>query len=198
MPGISSAMAVRPHLPLSVGYTTGKYYGPSVQGGTFNSGVGAVDANRDYYVPFLCRRTTTFDRIAIYNTAAVTINLRLGIFSDDGGGSPGTKLVDGGQLTTSGAAGDNAATISQQLVGGTLYWLAITADTNVSLQAITSGSGSTPGWDNVADFALPAIAAFASNTMVAFASRAYAAFPSTATAPSDFGLSVPFIRLRAA
>ena len=197
MPGISSAMAVRPHLPLSVGYTTGKYYGPSFVGVVLNSTV-TLTAGRDYFVPFLCRRSKSFDRIALRNTAAVATTFRLAVYADDGGGHPGALVEAGSELTCGGAAGDNAATLSAtSLTGGTLYWLAFNCNSNLAVPAVYTNSGSTPAYDNAADFPVPDAAAVNYGSFP-YSTRAYAAFPSTATAWSDMDASAPLIRLRAA
>jgi hypothetical protein len=184
---------LRANSPAVLGYTAGLYYPPTING-MIDAGT-SISANRDVFVPFLCRKSTTFDRIALYNTGAVTLNFRLGIYADNGGGCPGSLVVDGGELTTSGAAGDNAATISAALTAGSLYWLVLNA---ASAIAFTGISNPRPDLSMIADFFAPAGNAGVSGTMTFINTRSYAAFPSTATAPTTYSNEVtPFIRLRA-
>jgi hypothetical protein len=182
-------------MPVGIGYTSGKWYCgavPLAQHGTAN-----MSANYDYFVPFLCRKTTTFDRIALYNTGAVTINFRLGIYADDGGGHPGALVVDGGQLTTSGAAGDNAATISATLTGGQLYWLAGIAQTTFGTQIMIVAAANVQFHEHLMDFALPDANQFGAGGHGTINQRSYAAFPSTSDAVDQISSGIPFIRLRA-
>lgn len=192
----SSILTTRSNLPLTMGYTSGKYYGPSVPSGmTITTAGSPVTQANDWYVPFLCRKSASFDRIAIFNTGAVANNFRLGIYADNGGGHPGALVVDGGQVTTSGAAGDNAATISVSLTGGQLYWLTINCQTTTSFHSFAGTAGS----ELVSDFAqITNISNYIDNTVCYYAFRAYAVFPATATAANNCDVFYPYIRLRAA
>lgn len=186
------------NLPSGMGYTTGKYYGPSLIGGSFGTTV-TISKDIDYWVPFLCRKTTTFDRIAIRNTSAVTEPFRLAIYVDDGGGHPGARVVDSGEITTSGAAADNAAAILAALTGGVLYWLAV--NNNSATSSIAFEGFSSTGlnaWQNVADFAVGVTNANAAAGIAVRGTRSYAAFPATAAAITDLWSVAPYIRLRVA
>lgn len=194
MVAIARPLAVRPNLPTGLGYSTGDWYGPAVPGAVFASLNATL--NTDIFAPFLCRKTTTFDRIAIYNTGAVTQNIRLGIYQDNGGGRPGALIVDAGQVTTSGAAGDNAATISQSLTGGVLYWLAMNPDATIAVQGLTPATSGIA--EGMMDFALPAASTFGVGMATVVNSRAYGAYPNPADAIDGVITTIPFIRLRAA
>jgi hypothetical protein len=186
--------SIRQNLPASVGYTTGKYYSPSLVAGqrSANNLTQAID----HFVPLILRRSVTVDRLALYNTTAVTVNFRLGIYADNGGGHPGSLLVDSGQITTSGSAGDNVATISQALTANTLYWLAFNVDTTAQFETIANVSGASGLHADVADFAT--VAQPALGFIIHSAARAYAAFPSTASAVDGGQLAAPRIRWRVA
>ena len=115
-------------------YKSAQYY-PCERAGTYFNNV-TPTLNRVMAVPFFCRKTTTFDRIAVsqVTNAPATSVMRLGIFNDDGTAYPGTVLLDAGTVATSaGAPATREITISQQLTPG-LYWLA-------AVQQVAGGSG---------------------------------------------------------
>lgn len=119
-----TALAIAPIQP---SYTVGEYY--AVRGAVSGAGAGAPTLNRVHYLPLLVNKTTTFDRIASYITAAGSAGAvdRMGIYSDDGAGKPGTLILGAGTVATdTGANSIRAITISQQLTPG-FYWVAIVA-----------------------------------------------------------------------
>ncbi len=100
-------------------------------------------------VPFVCRATTTFDRIAVFQNSAGTATTvhRMGIYNDNGASYPGTVLLDAG--TVAGDTGTSVVkeiTISQQLTPG-LYWLAHVNQTAAGASTLNTSTGSiVPFW----------------------------------------------------
>lgn len=187
--GLAGRLTVRANLPPALNYTTGDYYGPAILDGVASSVI--VVANKIYFVPFLCRVAQSFDRIAIYNTAAVTDHVRLAIYEDNGGGRPTALIVDGGELTLGGAAGDNAATISASLTAG-LYWLAIVGDASIAVAGFTGTN-----WAAHADFSWGGMT-YAANIIGCTTDHTYGALPDpVGTYDGLNGAGLPFIRLRA-
>jgi len=188
----STFLTTRPNLPRSLGYTVGKYYGPSTWGGGIfgpNFTTGSV-----YYVPFLARKRQAFDRIALAHVSSSTDHFRLAIYADDGGGHPGTRLAESGEITLAGAAADNAAVISVTLDPG-LYWLAYTPDTTISVSGFSAGGIS---WDAYVDLGI-FNGTIPTSGATPLGTHGYGQLPSTAVAITAFStLGHPLIRLRAA
>lgn len=84
---------------------------------------------RLYYWPFLSQRRCTYDRIGMYiDTAGAAGKVaRLGIYDSDANGQPSTLVVDAGEFAVD-TTGAKEQTISQELEGGRLYWLAFHSD----------------------------------------------------------------------
>lgn len=86
-----------------------------------------ISANILYAIPFFVARTEKFDRIAINVTVAAASLARLGIYADDGTIAPGRLVLDAGEVSLT-PSGVKEITISQELIGGQLYWLALVSD----------------------------------------------------------------------
>jgi hypothetical protein len=92
-------------------------------------------------------RAGTLDRIAVNHNNTVTANetARLGIYSDDGNGYPGTLLLDAGTVDLGTATALKPITISQVVTTG-IYWLVVarqgTAGT-ATAQLVNYGTSST-------------------------------------------------------
>ncbi len=114
-----AALATLGASPFS-GFTAGRYFFPHSAALTTTAGT----LNRLTAVPFLVGKTTTFDRIAVEVTAFIASGLqRLGIYGDNGSGSPGSLVLDAGTVSTDTPNGAKEITISQSLTPG-VYWLA--------------------------------------------------------------------------
>ncbi len=114
----TKTFAPRPVIPLSSRFTAGLYYGPEGTRTTVN-----LTAGTGHAIPFWVSNGASFDRIGAEVTvagAASTV-IRLGIYADNGKGTPGALLLDAGTI-----AGDAVAaaeiTISQNIPPG-LWWL---------------------------------------------------------------------------
>ena len=115
-------------------YVAGRYYIPF---GNYNwSGVAGA-ANRLDLIPFYITDTKTFDRLAInVNTAVASSAVKVGVYDSDGpNGRPSTRLVDGGELLTA-TTGAKEATISQQLIGGKVYWFACLHSSTATIRSL--------------------------------------------------------------
>lgn len=115
-------------------YIAGRYYLP-FSNYSWNGVSGA--ANRMDLQPFYVTDTTTFDRLAInVNTAVASSAVKVGIYDSDGpNGRPSSRLVDGGELLTA-TTGVKEATISQQLIGGKVYWFACLHSSTATLRSL--------------------------------------------------------------
>lgn len=173
-----------------LGYVTGRYYGWQFIPGS--QGTRATAANQIYFVPFVCRRTATFDRIGIRISTGVSGTVRLGIYAADAtNGLPGTLVVEAGTPpSTTSSSSDALATINQQLTGGVTYWLAALFSANPTVGAVTATAGlTTLGGSTLS--ASP-------DASVVRGSFAYAALPTPGGAVTYDGGSPLDIRLRAA
>jgi hypothetical protein len=152
---------------------------------------GALTSGRMYAIPFLVPKTITVDRIGINVTTLVASGLiRLGIYNDSNG-EPGSRLLDAGAVDTS-TTGVKSVTISQQLVGGSLYWLVMLPNnsTNVVRAAAVAGILDVLGSDNT----LPAAA-----ITYLYVAQAYGALPASFGTPTNGTGASPlvFVRLSA-
>ena len=116
-------------------YTAGKYYLPSINFGLAAS----LNMSQDVlkYVPFVPFATHTFTAIGLYNgnPGDNGEKFRLGIYNDDGNGSPGTLLDDSGEVTLDAATALREIVISEELSAGVIYWLAMVNDSLTSFLA---------------------------------------------------------------
>lgn len=121
------AFATRPSAPVVSRFTTSLYYGPEGARSTVTPVDGSASA-----VPFWVSSARSFDRIGCEVTVAGAASsvVRLGIYADNGSGTPGVLILDAGTVAGD-SLGTKEITVSQALSGG-LYWL------------VAVGQGGTP------------------------------------------------------
>lgn len=169
--------AVAPESPVATRFTTSLYYSPQGGRGTVATVNGTGTA-----APFWVSQPTTFDRIGAQVTvvgAAGTV-VRLGIYADNGNGTPGALIIDAGTIAGDAVASAEVA-ISKTLAPG-LYWLVAVSQGGAPTMTCMSGSnevgagstlavatGTAPrsGFTFVAAGALPATFASAGQTSAA-------------------------------
>jgi hypothetical protein len=112
-------------LPLQLPIQDGRYY-RAVNADEFASAV-TTDTFDGQIVatPFIASQRKTWTKIGMScTTDAAGIHARVGIYSSDPStGLPDALIIDAGELDFS-STGDKEITISQELDGNTLYWLA--------------------------------------------------------------------------
>jgi hypothetical protein len=140
--------------------------------GEMLAGTRLLSANTLYYIPFPCMRTTTFDRIQSY-CGASGHSIRMGIYESGSDGLPGALLLDAGAATAPVASTALTITISQALVGGTLYWLGLVSDSAATVVKC-SPIGSQA-------FGLASAMGTGGNQAVISQSHTYGALPSNAS-----------------
>lgn len=130
------------------GYIQGRYYVQSNAGNATTTG--AATAGRLYAVPFYNASDTTWTRIGINVTTgagAAGQTARLGIYENDvSTGLPGALLLDAGDTLTISSAGEKEITISQALVGGRWYWLALNCESGATLTSFATNQTSMNWW----------------------------------------------------
>lgn len=101
-------------------FVSGWYHFPAGNTATINATL-----NRQYYIPFPVYQACTVTAIAcsVTTLGAAGAVVRLGIYNSDANGLPGTLLIDGGTVASTGT-GAKEVTISQALTPG-IYWLAV-------------------------------------------------------------------------
>lgn len=166
---------------------------------------GTLTANVLFAVPFLCRITRTFDRIGMYNTSAAETgrNARLGIYNvtSPTNGYPGSLLLDAGVVTTTAAAAQLNATISQQLTANTWYWLAALPDTNIATSRFAGDLAGSQIFNqdiNWPFFSTTVVSVDGTTTGSISVAQAYGALPSTFTAGAALTTHNWLFSLRAA
>lgn len=104
------------------------YAGLSSAVGLTAAGFTAV-ANRLYLVPYWSSRRHTYDRIAWHITTAGAggTGARIGIYDSSVQGEPNALILDAGTVAVD-TTGAKEITISQELLGYRLYWLAFVTD----------------------------------------------------------------------
>ena len=109
--------------------TAGRYYGPGVNYNDIRYITKYADTV--IYSPFKTPVTHIFNGIGVYNygTASNGDNIRLGVYEDDGTGSPGDRLLDTGDITLDSTSALRVKDIYLPLQANTLYWLAFNSDT---------------------------------------------------------------------
>jgi len=161
------------------GYSPSNYYPPTIPGIVYNSGVNGLTADYVIYVPFVCRVTNVFTRLAYYNTGTGDSgdDIRMGLY-ESAEGRPTTLIVDGGELAITGAAALNESTISTTLIGGRLYFMAITA--NGAINGYRATAAPTSAYASAIDMGVTEVSAVPGLGGIGYMeSRAYAALPST-------------------
>lgn len=88
------------------------------------------------FCPIYVPRTITVDRIGFNCTSAGVAGTapRLGIYESDSNGLPGALLLDAGTVAAT-TTGGKEITISQQLDGDKVYWLAILTNNSITISA---------------------------------------------------------------
>lgn len=169
---------------------SGRYYGArQFYGGSATAT--ALVANTFYAAPFFTPVNFTADRITLNVTVAGAAGklLRLGIYTATPAGLPDALLVDSGALAADTAAPFIAsATISQALIAGQLYFLAVVTDgtpTVTTSQPVVGPYGATDAADT--GFRLGMTRAFS-----------YAALPASWGTPTFYTTLVPHVALRVA
>src|SRR5688500_16740554 len=106
-------------------WVTGRYYDVgSSMANTFSSGTyttGTLIAT-PIYVP----NTNTVDRIGVGVSGTAAQTCRMGIYANGTDGNPGALIVETSTVSVAVTSAMAEATISQELTGGTWYWVAIT------------------------------------------------------------------------
>jgi hypothetical protein len=120
---------------ISARQTSGRYYYSQ----NIPQSASALTINQLMATPLLIGRSLSLDRIAVNVGSGGTAGsvVRLGIYSDDGNGLPGSLLVDAGTVVTTGT-GVQEATINQAVSPGWI-WLAGAAQVAVPQIARTAG-----------------------------------------------------------
>jgi hypothetical protein len=120
-------------------HKSGYYYAPIAK----TIAASASEADILQAQPFPIPATSTYDRIGIAcDSAGAGCNVRLGIYDDDGG-APGALIVDTGTFAITGGGALNLQTISEELAGPALYWLAgVFSSANATID-LRSGIGFT-------------------------------------------------------
>lgn len=116
-------------------WTTGRYYISQGQHETFAHGTGVMT-----FVPLWVPRGSSIDRIACsVTTAAASASVRLGVYADDGGGMPGSCLLDAGTMSAA-TTGDKEITVSLNVGDATLIWLAcVSQAASATLRTLSRG-----------------------------------------------------------
>ena len=126
-------------------WSSGKWYSaPANNVGSLAQTLGTCS-----YIPIWIPNTVTLDRLAVYCTGSVAgAQARLGIYNNDSStDTPGTLLLDAGQVAAVTNATFYSITINQSVSAG-LYWLAAAfqGTTTPNLRTITSTMSSPIVW----------------------------------------------------
>ena len=146
MPAVPQSWTPIGNWVTSNGYASGIYAPPTVAfADVFNTQ--PVTTNTLRFAPFIPRASQTFDRLAWYNSSAAENGrkFRLGIWSSTNG-RPSTLLQDGGETILGAAAAINLVTISQTLNAGTLYFVGLVGDTDITGSQMQPSGGTNQEW----------------------------------------------------
>lgn len=172
------------HSPRGEVYVVGQYITGAI---VYAISTATVNANYMYTRPFHIDRNATFDRIGVEITTGGGAGklLRLGIYSDNGAGYPGSLALDAGTVDAN-AVAVAVITISKALTHGD-YWLV----------AFSDGSPVVRG-AYIADSPVGISASNFSNRQSGYyVSLTYAALPTTFTAGGSIDAGyTPLILLR--
>jgi hypothetical protein len=112
------------------GYVAGEYTTSAISGVALTTVSHPADSI--HLTPYRPIAALTFAGMRIHTAGSG--NMRLGAFNSDGPlGSPGTRLLDAGVIAAVGSGEKELTGLSQALVPGVLYWLALLADVAVTL-----------------------------------------------------------------
>jgi hypothetical protein len=179
-------------LPLQLPIQNGRYYravnaDESTSAVTTDTFDGQIVAT-----PFIASQSKTWTKIGMTcATDAAGIHARVGIYSSDPStGLPDALIIDAGELDFS-STGDKEITISQELDGNTLYWLACVMEAS----AVAECSSMDFGPNNL--FFYGGDEAAGSYPTEVVATQAYGALPSSfGTASFSSSGDAPLIWLR--
>lgn len=134
--------------PLVVRYSAGlRHFALPVQPGDWidqsitgaSATVAATSSGRLRACPFIPDETVVIDQLGVaVSASAGGAKLVCGIYASGAGGEPTSLLVQSAELPADAVAGV-ASSVSLTLQAGVLYWLALIANTNVSLRAVLAG-----------------------------------------------------------
>ncbi len=105
-------------------------------------GTKVIVANNIYSIPFHVNKDESFDTIGIQVSTGSAGSARLGIYKDNGAGTPGTLQQDVGTVDVT-STGMKTKVASIPLTEG-LYWLVIVSDATPSIRGIPIDSGVAP------------------------------------------------------
>lgn len=184
-PGIAPLFAQPP-------WQSGRYYSPGRGASLSTSVILGNGSMRAYpaYVP----NAVTLSRIGSEITGAgdAGSKLRLGIYTDDGTGRPGSLVIDAGTI-----AGDSVAvqeiTISQALGSGVFWFVAVVQIVTVTQPTVRTTQPPS-GWGDVG---VAAPGAGQEDRMFAFAAGVTGALPAsyTPTANTGGGAAAIFVKV---
>jgi len=108
-------------------YSSSAWYTTHMKGWTPQSQANVTSATGMSLSPFIPRFTHTFTGIGWWHNSAAQNgqNIRLGIYGSTNGIPSGAPLVDTGNIATTAAVAFRSATISQKLIAGQVYYLAM-------------------------------------------------------------------------
>jgi hypothetical protein len=103
----------------------GRYHRPQ---GVVSVGTGSLGAGYKTLIPMKIDKATTLKSLSVNCTAAAAgSTVRLGVYSDDGGGKPSALLLDAGTVDTTTTGIKTTGVLSLLLAPG-LYWLCANAN----------------------------------------------------------------------
>ncbi len=148
----------------------------------------SISAGVLYATPYICGRNRNVTKISINvrTAGAANTKARVGIYEDDGDMYPGNLLLDAGEVDVA-TTGVKTINISQPLIAGKLYWLAV----------ISNGTPSIRGNTGSAAFCIGINTALMATIGFYNASQSYGTLPS-AYPPGNNGASgtTPLIALK--
>lgn len=168
--------------------TSGHWYAPD---GRENQTL-TTTANRLMFSPFDTPDVITLDRVTInVLTGASGSSVRFGVYSDTGGGKPGSLIEEFGAITTTGTGDMTPLTVSRTLQPGRYYLAAVAQGGTPQLRGMAGpASLSTTGSTTLADVS-------GANPMSYYQNGVSGSMPSTAT-PLVANLPIPRIMVRLA
>ena len=103
------------------GYVTGRYYTTKIEGIITNA---SQLANTIHAVPFYVAYATTFTKMAVFQPVAGTVNIELGVYSNNNG-VPDQLVHDAGSITITSGTGIREITGRTITLNPGWYWLAV-------------------------------------------------------------------------
>jgi hypothetical protein len=166
----------------------------------YHTGTLNTTATRLYYIPFYFNSLTAFTGLRSYNSGAGDNGevFRMGVYeaaltSSGGRGLPGTRLVDCGEVTLTGASAVRtlASSFTPTYVGW--HWLAYHANSAAAMYAVVNANqAGSPAYIGTS-FSLPVSAALGSQFGGLYVDTAYGALAASAVAPTGVDFSAPLV-----